>query len=181
MSFLLLLSILPMPARAETEESQPVLAADSDISSGTPDGTPPVLTGMTLSTDTITAPGSIEVVLSSTDDVSGLNYASLGFYCEETTKNLHCHLESTYWDPETGDFVPYADGCLHGTITIDQYLESGTFVLRSISVTDNAGNGNYYNLDYTPEYADSNHHPIPTLSLSGRSRFSIPFPMYPPR
>ena len=131
------------------------------IDSGTPDGDPPVLNDMTLSTSTITAPGSLEVVLSAADDISGVDYANLGFYCEETQKYLYCGLDETYWNPDAGDFVPYSDGCLHGTITIDQYLESGTFVLQYIDIRDVADNWNYYSIDYSSEYGEANRNPLP--------------------
>ena len=136
------------------ENQAEVMLTDGNISSGTPDGEPPVLTGMTLSVTTVTAPGQIEVTVSATDDVSGVRHGMVEFVCHETGKVLYLELSGTYWDDKTWENVPYPDGNLHGTVTIDQYVESGSFVVASIQVYDIAGNGCYYH------YKNSNN-PIP--------------------
>ena len=142
------------------EENTDSLAESGDISSGTPDGTPPVLVSLELEKTTVTAPGTIAVTAEATDDVSGVSHISVWFECEETGKSLHGYLESIYWDDESGEYVPYADGKFHGTITVDQYLESGVFTLISIDVADEAGNYRYYYNYYNADYP-SNHAPIP--------------------
>ncbi len=124
-----------------------VSATSNSPSSGTPDGTPPVLTGMSLSATTVTAPGSLEVIISGTDDVSGVNYGHVRFYCKETGRSLSTSVYPTYWDSDAGKELPYPDGNFHGTLSAAQYLESGTFVLEYISLTDHAGNSQSYYSD----------------------------------
>jgi hypothetical protein len=111
-----------------------------------PDATPPVLVSLELEKTTVTAPGTIEVTAEATDDVSGVSYMIVSFDCEETGKNLNGNLRATYW--ENGEEKIYPDGKFHGTIEVDQYLESGIFTLDRINVYDVAGNYRYYRSDY---------------------------------
>ena len=134
--------------------SEEELQTGGQLGSGTPDGTPPVLLGIELSSDTVTVPGTLEVTVDATDDVSGLDCAWVYFYCEETGKTLSCYLDHEYYDKQTGKYVRYEDGKLHGTLKIDQYVETGTFVIHDIRINDIAGNRVGYDVymeeDYPP-------------------------------
>ena len=117
--------------------------ADGEIGSGTPDGTPPVITSLSFNSATeITAPGTIEMVAEGTDEVSGVSHINVNFTGQNNKKTLSCSLSSTYW--QDGKEVAYSDGKLHGKITVDQYLETDTFKLNHVSIHDNAGNGTIY-------------------------------------
>ena len=114
-----------------------------------PDGAPPVLNSITLGATSVQAPGTIEVTMDASDDVSGVMRAELAFYCQETGKSLYCYPESTYWDDNINGSVPYADGKFHGTIEIDQYVVSGTFKISYVWIRDAAGNEVWYSRDDT--------------------------------
>ena len=129
---------------AEEIPEQVMAIGDGDLGTGTPDGTPPVLHSITLSATTVKAPGTIEVTMDASDDVSGLDNGYIRFVCKETNKGLGCSVFSTYWDNNIHKEVPYADGKLHGTIEIDQYVLSGDFVIDYLYITDIARNTAYY-------------------------------------
>ena len=147
---------------AEEIPEQVMAIGDGDLGTGTPDGTPPVLHSITLSVTTVKAPGTIEVTMDASDDVSGVKNASVHFYCEETGKYLSCRLYPTYRDEETWEQVPYADGKLRGEIEVDQYVVSGKFEIRELSIFDVAGNEAYY---YSFESDFANEFPDPVKNL----------------
>lgn len=124
------------------------------VDTAVPDSTPPVLNGVTLSVDTITVPGTIDVTMEATDAVSGLSWGYINFKCATTGKNLSCHLEREYWDEATGKWYPYPDGKLHGTLVLDQYVEDGVFTVYKVELSDAAANKSFY-------YADSTSSPLP--------------------
>ena len=106
------------------------------------DGTPPVVTSLSISVTSINAPGTIELVAEATDDVSGVDSVGVGFRGQNHEEYLHGTLYATYW--KDGERVPYEDGKLHGKITVNQHLESDMFILTSVSVYDVAGNYTRY-------------------------------------
>ena len=120
------------------------------LESDAPDNTPPVLQELTISSNTITAPGSLEVIASGSDDVSGVGWVYACFYCDATETFLRADLNSRYYDEERQELVPYPDGNCHGMITVDQYLEAGTFILYSVEIVDKAGNYRYYSVEALP-------------------------------
>ena len=132
------------PETRPVEEATELTAPGENIGSGTPDGTPPVLNGITLSATEVTAPGEIEVIVDASDDVSGVMHAQVDFYCAETGKCLSVGTESTYFDEEIWQRVVYPDGKLHGILEVDQYVESGTFAVCEVYVVDAAGNLTHY-------------------------------------
>ena len=135
-------------------------ADEGNLGSGTPDGEPPVLESIELSADTVNAPGSIEITMRASDDVSGVQHAQVEFYCEKTRKYLYAHLDGGYWyyDKDAGreQYVSYGDGILKGTLNIDQYVMAGDFQIRSIYLTDLANNDRWYH-----RYEESGDNRIP--------------------
>lgn len=115
------------PEPAEPPETEP-------IGSGTPDGTPPVLNGLTISATEVTIPGEIEVIVEASDDVSGVKTVYVRFFYESTKKYLDCY----------ADKVGTA-GKYHATLKLDQYVESGTFVVYRVDLEDKAENYIIYN------------------------------------
>jgi len=75
------------------------------IETDTPDGSGPLLQGLTVSSAGVTAPGSVDITLDATDDVSGLNTAHVWFFCDTTQKNLYANCDLEYYDPDRGAFV----------------------------------------------------------------------------
>ncbi len=111
--------------------------ADTPITS-TPDITAPVLIDISFSSLTINTPQTIEMIVDSSDDLSGatqamgsvrnpINGAEIQFFCY-----------SYYW--EGGITREYSDGKLHGTIEFGQYAGSGDYYISSINIYDKAGN-----------------------------------------
>lgn len=157
----LVLGSIPMSAFAAEIETAPsiepiiveapMLATDGELGTGTPDGTPPVLNGITLSTTTVSPGSSIEVIADASDDVSGVEYVAVQFFCEETQKKVSCHAVSTYFNEENWEEVNYPDGKFHGIIELDNYAESGIYKLVHVGVYDIAGNHKFYTAD--PAYS----------------------------
>lgn len=131
------------------------------VNSGKLDTTYPVLNGLELSATNVEAPGTIELTLSATDDLSGISEANVSFYSAELKRNRNCWLESGYWDYNTGKYVTYTDGKLHGTMQFTAYDASTTYELQGISFGDNAQNHVYFAADANPEYAGPDYGPIP--------------------
>ena len=140
------------------------------IESDTPDSTPPVLRSITLSASTVTAPGQLEVIAEASDDVSGMSDIYVHFQCEETGKRLIASLYPGYWEYDGVTYeqyyVPYADGKLHGTLEIDQYVESGTFRVYHVQLRDIADNVSHY---YSDEYRDQLPEQVKNLQLRVRN------------
>ena len=138
-----------------------LIDTDAEIASGTPDGTAPVLTGLTISATTVTVPGEVEVIAEASDDVSGVYSVYVEFYCMETKRWIDCSLSREYWDESVYVWKPYADGKWHGTLKVNQYLESGTFLIRNVYIGDRAGNTRDYVRDYNSSYYDDSCAPLP--------------------
>ena len=60
----------------------------------TPDGTGPVLKTLKLSKTTVTAPGTVEVIATATDDVSGVKSMYVQFRSEALGDSLSCSLSA---------------------------------------------------------------------------------------
>ena len=105
------------------------------------DNDAPVLYNVTLSSSSAAFPDVVEVIVDAWDASSGVAYAEVGFYCEETGQEIYVMLDTDdYYDYETGKWVPYADGKLHGTAKIYEHLEAGTYVLDYVYLQDNVWN-----------------------------------------
>ena len=125
------------------------------ISDNLQDYTPPVLNDIILSATTVTVPGQVEVIVDATDDVAGISFGSLGFYCYETDEYIEAELLLGYINEETGHFVAYEDGKLHAMLDIDLDVPVGTYRLRYIEVFDNVLNHYYFIANETcndPQY-----------------------------
>ena len=127
-------------------EGDPVPMAEGNVGSGTPDSTPPTLNSITLSATTVTPNSTIEITLDASDNVSGVESADITFYCAETKKELHVNVYAYYWD-DYGNRYAYEDGKLHGELKIDQYVETGTFLIEYLHLYDVADNHIFYHRD----------------------------------
>ena len=105
-----------------------------------PDITAPLLKTVAISANTVDAPGTIEITVEATDDLSGTYRAWVSFSNKDTSDVLYCIAESTFWDAESGKYVPYPDGKLHGLIRVEDYTPSGEFSLVEVDLEDYAGN-----------------------------------------
>ena len=92
----------------------------------------PTMTGLTLSKSSVTAPGEIKVTMTAEDDVSGFNYATIQFYCQEADKYLYVSI----WPDENGK--------LTGTLSLNQYTPSGKYLIYHVSLSDKADNSSIY-------------------------------------
>ena len=122
------------------------------------DTTPPELTELTFATNTITAPGVIDFTATIDGNCEGM--VDIYLWCEETQKELECWAESSYRDPETGEWIPYPDGKLHGKLEVGQYLVAGTFIINSIDIHDDDGNWIFY-VEDPSSYANEEARPFP--------------------
>lgn len=140
-----------------------LLTADEKSGTGTPDGTLPILTSLTVSANTVTVPGSVEVIAGASDDVSGVSSMQVIFTCSETGKSIYVRLSDQYYDEETGQYMKYADGKFHGKLEIDQYVGSGVFIVDELYLDDSAGNTVHY-LDAPSGGNDPDFQPIPEFA-----------------
>ena len=121
----------------ETDEMNP--------ESGIVDKNAPVINSLTISSTGVTAPGTVEVVADVSDDISGVDYVSVGFqvnpyeYSTEYKQSFYAYLYDSYVDDENV-YRKYEDGKLHGTLEITPDAKLGTYVIYSVYVRDNADN-----------------------------------------
>ena len=133
----------------ETQSEDVVLEPEGSTGleeeSGIIDTQAPEVKNITLGKASVEAPGSIEVTMEATDDISGVKSGSVSFVSEgDSFRTISVSLSSTYWSTETYEFVAYEDGKLHGTMKIPADSAIGKYTISSISVYDTAGNNNYY-------------------------------------
>ena len=113
---------------------------------GTEDVTPPTLTQLELSGTSMEAPGEIDIVADTTDDISGATLITVSFRNKVADKTLNTFLNKD--DTATGQNsngrnrydTAYNDGKFHGNIYFDRYTPSGEYYIDHIHVVDNAGN-----------------------------------------
>ena len=104
----------------------------------------PELTDVRLSSYKIEAPGSIEVEVSGTDDISGLSYGLLRFEDSITGKRITVSLSSQVWNEETYKHENLPEGILKGVAELDQYQYPGEYELVEVRIEDRAGNMQHY-------------------------------------
>ncbi len=113
---------------------------DSDSSKNVADITPPKLIGVEIIPNKIVSSGEFTVKVKAEDDISGVNKAVASIFSPDSenggfdssislTMVLHYNEKSELWE---------------GTKKIENYYESGKWVVWSISLGDNAGNDAYY-------------------------------------
>lgn len=121
----------------ETDEMNP--------ESGIVDKKAPTINSLTISSTSVTAPGTVEMVADVSDDISGVNYVSVGFraepydYSSESKQSFYAYLYDSYVDDENV-YRKYEDGKFHGTLEITPDTKLGTYVVNSVYVRDNADN-----------------------------------------
>lgn len=124
-----------------------VAQEDTGGGTGILDTVAPTLQSFSIETDSMDAPGSIEIVAEATDDISGVSSVDVSFYNEAADKTIggHCVYNGIY-----SGYIQYDDGKYHGHILTYQETKAGVYKLDSISVTDKAGNRRRYSADDEP-------------------------------
>ena len=152
---------MPPAAEEQTTEKGVVLqeeAAEETLEpeSGIKDTTAPVLNGISVSATKVTAPGTVEIIADISDDISGVDYASVTVSTsakapsDAYTSSKSVTLSSTYYDKALGQTVKYADGKMHGTFDTSA-ATPGTYTISSVSLSDRAGNGAWYSSYNMPD------------------------------
>lgn len=118
--------------------------------SGIVDKNAPELKNITLGATSVAAPGSIEVTMEATDDISGVDWGSVSFRSNNHSQSVS--LSRTYWNSENNRYEAYEDGKLHGKMDIRADSAVGEYKIYNVSVTDVVGNRKDY---YNPEYYSS--------------------------
>ena len=113
------------------------------------DTAPPTVTDISLSSSSVTAPGQITVTARISDDISGVNSCFVSFRDTETDSDLYCSLSTN------------SNGIHTGTIQVDEHTNSGTYVIEYVSLSDKAGNHEYYYGEGSPSYANSSTSKLP--------------------
>lgn len=140
--------------------------------SGIEDITAPTATAITLGAERVEAPGSLEVIVEAEDDVSGVSFGFVSFRNPDTGKILQINVSGTYVEPGTYQEVVYADGKLHGNLTVDQYASAGNYVVERVEIHDKAENYQvYYGMgaQYYDDFKESQPESILPDSLAGIS------------
>ena len=128
------------------EEGEDLLEPESGIV----DHTAPALKDLTISTTSVKAPGTIEVIADATDDISGVRSIDVNFYGDQTPtsdsyeNSYHVTLSDTYYDENLHQTVKYADGKWHGVLELTPNTMPGKYMVTYITVYDEAGNNTYY-------------------------------------
>ena len=129
-----------------------------DVINANGDSCAPTLEDITFSSNSIKAPGYVEVMASITDDVSGVKSAHVTFINYNTGISVSSVLSDVYYSAKTGEMIPYEDGLWHGTLHFGQYCASGTYYFDAITVQDYAGNVDDYWANL-PSYYGNSHLP----------------------
>ena len=119
------------------------------VTSATPDTTPPMMTGLTITpfVNTSLGPATVTVNLSATDNLTGLDFVAgskspdlNGAYLEFVSPSGHQFLYGSVYN----GFTPLGGTSLSGTwqvkLTMPQYSEGGDWNLTYVGLRDAAGN-----------------------------------------
>ncbi|WP_312642729.1 hypothetical protein [Hydrogenoanaerobacterium sp.] len=110
------------------------------------DNIAPKLIGISIDKTSVSAGGKVTVSVKASDNLSGIKQISVRF-----KNNDNNHILSTAILCKN-DYNP-ATGCYVRNINIGQYEQAGTFELHRVSVSDEAGNRQYY----CPESEEDDH------------------------
>lgn len=145
--------------------------------SGIVDKNAPELKNITLGASSVAAPGSIEVTMEATDDISGVESGSVSFlYSGNDSYNyLRVSLSKTYWNTETHQYEAYADGKLHGKMDIKADAVVGKYKIEDVSIRDVAGNNRYYTTYTSQNMIPDN---IKNLAITVTSRQETVTPIF---
>ncbi len=114
------------------------------------DITPPEITGVELSVDEVNVPGVIEVILSGSDDISGLESGWLRYKNNITDKEISIFVSGDkIYDEEKREYIEVPEGKLMGILKLDQYQYPGIYELSRVTLDDRAGNSQIYYKDIT--------------------------------
>lgn len=144
--------------------------------SGIVDKNAPEVKNITLGATSIAAPGSIEVTMEATDDISGVERGSISFRngSSGSADSLSVTLSKTYWNTETYQYEAYEDGKLHGKIDLKADAAVGAYKISSISIRDAAGNSRYYSSGTADKIPDN----LKNLTFTVTSRQETAEPVF---
>lgn len=113
--------------------SEEILAKGYTINNTNPTDTQkPVFHDITFVNTSISVPGSVEVVVDATDDMSGLDYAQIALIHEDGGSNglgsivIYCYVNE--------------EGKLCSNSLVEQYKKPGVYKINYFTICDNAGN-----------------------------------------
>lgn len=106
----------------------------------TEDSTAPELLDITFDTTVVEPNSEIQLTVTAKDDLSGLDYGSVDFYCSEREHGIDgwFNTEENSYDEESKTWT------LRGTIEISQWACAGDYKIDSIYLDDRAGNHVWY-------------------------------------
>lgn len=104
----------------------------------------PELKDIRLSSDKIEVPGSIEVEVSATDDISGVSEGFLGFSDSISGKLIRISLSNKVWNKEKEEYENLPNGILKGQIEFDNHQKPCVYELVDVKIVDRAGNVQRY-------------------------------------
>ena len=107
------------------------------------DAVAPTISKISAEKTELKAGETTAITIEAEDDVSGISFFSAVFRKEGTEDN---YISTDFSTQEN----PYA-----AELRLSPYLPSGTYVLSSITIVDNAGNSKYYDEEPIEEYSES--------------------------
>ena len=115
------------------------------VTSSKTDTKAPEAKSVELKSNTLSVPGSIEVVADLSDDLSGVELADISFTNEKGEMlTAYCSLENNFGEP-------YEDGLYHGFISTGQYFETAKYTISEVRIYDKSGNVIYYDKNTAQE------------------------------
>ena len=115
------------------------------VTSSKTDTKAPEAKSIEIKSNTLSVPGSIEVVADLSDDLSGVELVYISFGTEKgKTLTASCSLKNNFGEP-------YEDGLYHGFITTTQYYETAKYTINEVRIHDKAGNVIYYDKNTAQE------------------------------
>ena len=130
----------PAPEMQPIQKRPEAGTGSDEVGSTIVDTTPPTVTDISLSPSSVPVPGQITVTVSASDDISGVADCQICFRYARTGHILEC-------SPSIN-----SGGTFTGTIQVDEYANSGAYVISSVDLTDNAGNAEHYYGEGNPSY-----------------------------
>lgn len=135
---------ISIPALSDVSE------ADFRVSvSDTPDEEAPYIQSVKVVTDSVSAPGTVELEL--TADTGYAKMTWVQFRIKDVTEpqnNYYFMASDLYYSPERGCYV--------ATVDLDETVLAGTYQLSEISLQDEAENYRYYNSSSNDKLTDGN-------------------------
>lgn len=111
----------------------------------------PDMTGIELSSYYAETPCSLEMLVSATDDLSGIAFGNIYLNPENAGLEIFVYVSATYFDEHWIEHK-YEDGKMHGTLKVGQYAASGNYKITLAILCDVAGNTKEYDSSNMPQF-----------------------------